>query len=71
MWNSLQQTVNYVVAMAIILLRVLGQNDQNQQTWLKIKTAAIFDWITFFIWNLQWSFISNGKIYKYLYVSRD
>ena len=21
----------------------LGKNDQNQQTWLKIKTAAIFD----------------------------
>ena len=30
------------------------KNDQNQQTWLKIKTAAIFEWIIFFIWNLQW-----------------
>ena len=31
--------------MATILLRVVhwGKNDQNQQTWLKIKTAAIFD----------------------------
>ena len=31
--------------MATILFKSgsLGKNDQNQQTWLKIKTAAIFD----------------------------
>ena len=30
--------------MATLLLRVVHWgNDQNQQTWLKIKTAAIFD----------------------------
>ena len=40
----------------------LGKIDQNQQMWLKIKTAAIFDGITFFIWKLQGSYSSDSKI---------
>ena len=39
----------------------LVKNDQNQQTRLKIKTSAIFDWITFFIWNLQQSLMAKSK----------
>ena len=38
------------------------KNDQNQQTWLKIRTAAILDLINYFTWNLQWAFMANRKI---------
>ena len=48
--------------MATLLSGSLEKNDQNQQKWLKIETAAIFDWIIFFIWNLQQSFSSISKI---------
>ena len=41
---------------------LLEKNDQNQQTWLQIKSAAIFEWITFFIWNFQRSFMAYSMI---------
>ena len=55
--------------MATLLLQgFTSENNQNQQTWSKIKTAAIFHWITFLIWNLQQAFLADRKIKKnYLY----
>ena len=43
----------------------LVKNDQSQQTWLKIKTAAIFEWITFLFE------IFSNQLWLISVVSRD
>ena len=48
----------------------LVKNDQNQQKWLKIKTAAIFELIIFFIEIFSDHLWPTEKS-KNSYVSRD